>query len=322
MKYDFSQKYVEVLQIDGGGIMLMTAMPSLRKLEEQAPGKRLCNIINLIYGESTGAIAGVCIAAGASIDELWQLYEIEGEHIFKPQYSWFNIFKKLSNPLYDRQRVLGPLGELLSKYGVATMADLKTYFVAGTVNVLTKQNVFQKSWRSEYRHNDPVNNVNRSFAAPIAFGPVVDEIARIVYMDGGTGGQNCSLRRSVDEAQVMKAEGLFDKELGIRVFSFGTGYSNTSLDFETARSLSVFRQLYDVVFDRGLGLARSQAVVDQVTTMQWLQRKLGKHVYDVRRIDTFLPAYMNRLDGIQYIDEYIRLGWNTALTNQDILKFD
>lgn len=317
-----SKTHMEVLQIDGGGIMLMTAMPSLHLLETMAPGHRLCNIIDLFYGESTGAIAGVGFAAGASVQEMWDLYVDNGKHIFTPQYSYWNIFKKLSNPIYDRQRVLGPLGELLKKYGVSQMGDLKSRFVAGTVNAQTKRNIFQKSWRSEYVTDDPAKNVNRSFAAPLAFGPVIDEVERTVFVDGGTGGQNCSLRRSVDEAIVMRAEGLFPEHMGIRVFSFGTGYTDTSMSFEKAKSLSILGQIYNIVFDRGLGLARSQAVVDQVTTMQWLQKKLGTHVYDIRRIDTLVDSDMNRLDGIKYIDEYIRLGWNTAIANKDMLCFD
>lgn len=85
---NITKKHIEVLQIDGGGIMLMTAMPALKTLESTAPGRRLCNICDLIYGESTGAIAGVCFAAGAEVKEVWDLYVNEGKHIFTPQYSY------------------------------------------------------------------------------------------------------------------------------------------------------------------------------------------------------------------------------------------
>jgi hypothetical protein len=310
--------YLEVGQIDGGGIMLYIAFPSLLMLEQNVPGKRLCNFWNLIYGESTGAIAGVCFAAGASVREVWDLYDEHGKHIFTPQHSYWNIFKKLGNPKYDRQRVLGPLSALLQKYGVTHMGDLRTRFVAGTVNAQTKKNVFQKSWKLDYANSGATPCVNKSFAAPYAFGPVIDYALQTVFMDGGMGNMNCTLRRSYDEATVMLAEGDYPTKTGIRIFSFGTGYSDNSITFEEAKSMSLLKQVYEVAFDKGLGLARSQAVAEQVDTMQWLQRKLGSDVIDVRRFDTLVPAKMNRLDAVEYKDEFVRLGWEIALDNKSM----
>jgi patatin-like phospholipase/acyl hydrolase len=194
---------VRALQIDGGGFLGYVMFAALKVLESRSPNGRLCYAFDVIYGTSTGAIIGAALAAGASVAEVEALYAQHGDHIFTQVNPWWMPWRKLTRPFYDSNRVLDPLSALLKRYGVTYMADLKTRFVAVTVDTCKRENVFQKSWKPEYSFLEVTECVARSFAALFYFGQRIDKKRLTCFGDGATGALNCALIFSYFEAQAI-----------------------------------------------------------------------------------------------------------------------
>lgn len=328
-------KRLRVLQIDGGGFLGYLVFASLHVLENQCPSGRLCDSFDLIYGTSTGAIIGAALAAGASVDEIENLYKVHGDNIFSWQDPWWKPWRKLDRPLYDRERVLSPLRTILTRYGVRYMRDLRTRFVAVTLDECERQNVFQKSWKASFENMLVEDAVDRSFAAVLYFGHVVDAKQLKCYGDGGTGGLNCALMYSYFEAQSLAIN---DERMGptnlpnalitdIDIYSFGCGTSPLSVPYSKVSRWNNLKQVWNTYMVGGKGLARVQATVDQVRALSWLvdeQRKNPKYAgteVHVLRFDTSLTNKLNKMDAPKYIKEYASIGKAMSDANADRLKF-
>jgi hypothetical protein len=330
---------LRVLQIDGGGLLGCVFFAQLRMLESTCPSGRICDAFDLIYGTSTGAIIGAALAAGASVDEVEALYRQHGKNIFTPKNSWWLPWRKITRPLYDRERVLAPLRALLQKYNVDYMGELKTRFVAVTVDECSRLNVFLKSWASA--SNMPVvEAVAQSFAALMYFGHIVDMRNRVCRSDGGTGTLNCSLSFAHIEAQGIGScdertlYGDGNGTLGIRgttvsdidIYSFGTGTVPEVLPFDGVRKWSLPRLLWNTFWFKGQGLARAQSASDQVLGLSWLidkQLRAGvkpQMQVHLMRFDTPVPKNMDVMDGPKFIDQYFAIGVASATRNQARLR--
>ena len=326
---------LRVLQIDGGGFLGYLVFASLRMLELQCPSGRLCDSFDLIYGTSTGAIIGAALAAGASVDEIENLYKVHGDNIFSWQDPWWKPWRKLDRPLYDRERVLTPLRTILTRYGVRYMRDLRTRFVAVTLDECERQNVFQKSWKSAFENMLVEDAVDRSFAAAFYFGHVVDSKQLKCYGDGGTGGLNCALLYSYFEAQALI---LNDDRIGstnypnapitdIDIYSFGCGTSPITVPYAKVSKWNNLKQVWNTYLVNGKGLARVQATADQVRALSWIVEKRCKNPsytgtkVHVLRFDTPLSDKLNKMDAPKYIKEYAAIGLAMANANADRLKF-
>ncbi|MFT9096479.1 MAG: patatin-like phospholipase family protein [Gluconobacter cerinus] len=68
-----------ILSLDGGGAKGFYSLGVLREIEALA-GKRLCEVFDLIFGTSTGAIIASLLALGHSVEEIHALYV---EHVVK-----------------------------------------------------------------------------------------------------------------------------------------------------------------------------------------------------------------------------------------------
>ena len=68
-----------ILSLDGGGAKGFYSLGVLREIEALA-GKRLCEVFDLIFGTSTGAIIAALLALGRSVEEIYTLY---AEHVVK-----------------------------------------------------------------------------------------------------------------------------------------------------------------------------------------------------------------------------------------------
>ena len=63
-----------ILSLDGGGAKGFYSLGVLREIEGQV-GKPLCQVFDLIFGTSTGAIIASLLALGHSVDDIHALYE-------------------------------------------------------------------------------------------------------------------------------------------------------------------------------------------------------------------------------------------------------
>lgn len=333
---------LRVLQLDGGGFLGYVFFDSLEALEANCGHGRLCEAFDLIYGTSTGAIIGAALAAGASVAEIRELYTQHGAYIFKPVNSWLLPWRRLNRPLYDRNRVIEPLTKILEKYGVTKMRDLRTRFVAVTVNECDKVNVFLKSWYEAFADLDVTEAVARSFAALMYFGHRIDNQAKVCYSDGATGTLNCALMFSYFEAQDIAITNLRSvssddnaSRLGsnepqvtdIDIYSFGCGTIPQPVAFDEVSRWGTIRQLWNTFLAKGQLLARIQSVQDQVRALNWLRvpqltnpNYKGTRVH-LMRIDTALPDRINVIDKPKYIKEYAGLGAATAMKRAESLKF-
>lgn len=332
---------LRVLQIDGGGFLGYVFFDALELLETNCGYGRLCEAFDLIYGTSTGAIIGAALAAGASVAEIRELYAKHGDYIFKPVNSWWRPWRRITQPLYDRNRVIDPLTKLLERYGVTKMRDLRTRFVAVTVNECEKVNVFLKSWYTEFSDLDVVDAVARSFAALNFFGHIVDTKNLTCWSDGATGGLNCALMFSYFEAQDISItnsrttssddDATFvwsnnPQVTDIDIYSFGTGTVPVPVPFSEVSKWGTLKQIWNTYLAKGQILARMQAAQDQVRALQWIRvpqmtnpNYKGTRVHLIR-IDTALPDRINVIDKPKYLKEYAALGSATALKRAESLK--
>ena len=308
-----------VLELDGGGLKGCILLPQLKILENSLPtGKRIKDVFDLIYGTSTGAIIGSALAAGASVDEITELYQKQGAWIFTPKNSWLLPWRKVTRPLYDRERVLKPLDVLFEKYNVSKAGDLTSKFVGVTVDVCAKPvkiNMFLKSW--ERTDRVLIDEVAKSFAAAMYFGYYRDDIDKTYYEDGGTGTMNCSLYYSLFECVAKFNEQL---QNGLAIYSFGCGYEENSLTFDEASNYNNINQVKDVLLDGGEGLAHSQSAWDQVNALNFLQKNMGKDKLDFRRFDIPISSKIDVIDGVKYMNQYFDLGNDYGIQNADRLK--
>lgn len=67
-------KVFKILSLDGGGSKGVYTLGVLREVEAICGGKPLCEVFDLIYGTSTGAIIATLIALGFKIEEIEKLY--------------------------------------------------------------------------------------------------------------------------------------------------------------------------------------------------------------------------------------------------------
>lgn len=327
---------LRVLQIDGGGFLGYVCFASLKVLEARCPNGRLCNTFDVIYGTSTGAIIGAALAAGASVAEIEALYLEHGAHIFTPVNSWWLPWRKVTRPIYDRTRVIEPLRKILERYNVTKMSDLKTRFVAVTVDECKRTNVFQKSWKPAYHDVDVTDAVARSFAALFYFGHYPDTKNFTYYSDGATGALNCALQFSYFEAQAIAIANdrinTTNMDLlpvtDIDIYSFGCGTVPLEQSYSEVSRFGNIRQLWHTYLANGNLLARVQSTQDQVRSLQWLIEKQvtakdwrGTDVHLVR-CDAALAAKINKIDKPRYLTEYKAAGAKMAQQYDALLRFN
>lgn len=71
------QTTYRILSLDGGGAKGFYTLGVLKQLEAMLGGQPLCQRFELIFGTSTGAIIASLLALGASVNEIYALYEAE-----------------------------------------------------------------------------------------------------------------------------------------------------------------------------------------------------------------------------------------------------
>ncbi|MEO9300013.1 patatin-like phospholipase family protein, partial [Devosia alba] len=63
-----------ILTLDGGGAKGFYTLGILREIEGMVGGRPLCEIFDLIFGTSTGAIIAAMLATGRKVDDIYQQY--------------------------------------------------------------------------------------------------------------------------------------------------------------------------------------------------------------------------------------------------------
>ena len=289
-----------VLCLPGGGAKGVLTATMLSNFEKHI-GMTLQEYFNSVHGESVGSILGSLIAAGCPIEYIFEMLEKNTVHIFTPQNSWFTFWRKLTQPIYDRQRVVDAMEEALKSVGVETMGELKVKFVTGAVNAMTKESDYFKSDYSELKDTKITDIVKRSFGAPYYFSLVVDFVKKFVYADNGTGiNNNPTLPAFFENIKEIMAGEEFE------FYCFGTGYSDVTNTFETVSQWNNAKQVWDFYLSGGETLGRIQAQIQARTIMTWVAKNLPnvKFFY----YDVLIPKAMDKIDGKEYLQQYIDFG--------------
>lgn len=169
------------IAVDGGGLRGVIVTRALMKLEA-ALGKPVSQIFQLGAGTSTGSIISAGIGAGLSATQMYDLYTLLGDKIFKK--SWRNYFWPLVRYRYSNTPLVDALFEI---FGERVMGDFWNQeqpfdIVITSFDLLLNRTRFIKPWKDEYKTWPVVTAVLASSSVPTYF-PVVD--GRLV--DGGVG---------------------------------------------------------------------------------------------------------------------------------------
>lgn len=294
-----------VLVLDGGGIKGTMQTEVLVRMEREI-GKPLSSYFDLIAGSSVGAIIGGMIASDRmSMEEFLDLFYDVVPRLFKPRPLLFNKSK------YSRK----PLTVALERHlGAMKMGECKTKFMCTSVDLCDGRTHFFKSWEPKDGNIVMRDAITRTYAAPMYFGPVIDYDDERVWMDGGTGIENCPILEALVE--IVDQGWLADGK--VEIVSIGTGVSNHAIPFKKAKRYGWLRQIGAFIDPKDGGLGRQEAVQNAVHKAKQIAGDLVN--LTVTRWDVSIKKETDRLDGRKYMSYYRDRGIEMWQKNKHTIK--
>lgn len=289
----------------GGGMRGYLSLAIIQKWE-RIMNTTVYNYFDIGFGQSTGSLLGTLLFGGISSSENDYFYKSNGKHIFTPQNSWWHPIDKLTQPVYDRNKVLEPYKEIAHGKNIFKFGDISKKFVVGSVNECTKQNVFFKTTSEKYKERNIEDIVVRSFAAPNYFGKYVDPVDGSVWSDGGSGEMNCPIIPCYLECLSMAHP---DDEIEITVF--GTGIMDYSVSCEEAKKYNRYSELWEFYLAKGEQLGRIQGYLDQVNAMNWISEHNPRVTFKL--YNPIIPEKLAGIDGWQFMDQYKEIGESVVI---------
>jgi patatin-like phospholipase/acyl hydrolase len=266
-----------VLQIDGGGIKGVMAAYHMFAIEEKY-GK-VNEHFKYMYGTSTGAILTAALACGIPAKEMLRLYVEEGA----------DIFQERGLPFGSKYNNKYAIKTLKEKIGNVTFEELfKRTGVELNIQVVNATSYQEETWNHVVKPNEKVwFAVLCSMSAPTYFPPVRND--NYIYLDGGTGVMNCTLRKAVN--QMYYTKGMKSGEFFI--LSFGCGrikqeYKKTKL----GQALWAFN------------FGREQSIVQQEKEFVYRQANLGIIGF---RWNTEMTKKLNEMDNTKNIPKLVEI---------------
>jgi hypothetical protein len=208
-------------------------------------------------------------------------------------------------PKYSRK----PLDNLLNSYiPNVLMKQCRTRFMCTSVNIVDGRTHFFKSWEQKDGEIFLTDAILRSAAAPLYFGEIVDKSTKAVWIDGGCGNMGSPAMEAFIE--IMRQKWLGTEH--VHMLSIGCGQHDQRVPFDKAKTFKNIRQVeyYAQIIDGGL--ARVQMANTQ---SEWLKdlSAYGFMNFSYQRLeDPSMPKKMDKMDGIKYRDDYVKIGENLA----------
>lgn len=242
----------KILSIDGGGIRGI--IPALILAEiEQAIGKPVSEIFDLVAGTSTGGILALALSKDNgqgnprySAKELVELYEREGTKIF-PQSLLRNLttVAGLADEKYPRDGIDSVLG---GYFGNDLLDSCLTKTLITAYDIEHREPFFFKSWRDEHRSIKLVDAARATSAAPTYFEPVQIAVSHQTktLIDGGV------FMNTPCVSAYAEALRIYPNEREFLVVSLGTGEQTRTIPYDQARNwgaIEWLRPLLSCVFD-------------------------------------------------------------------------
>lgn len=275
-----------VLVLQGGGARGLLQLKFLARLEQEQ-GKKISDMFDLICGTSVGAINASVLSTGISANEFYPIFKEGLGEIFKP--TWWNlggIFK----PKYDRKNFNKVWTKLLDKKRL--LSDVDTDLMITSVDRVTDTNHYFRSWSEKYADLEMCWAVKASFAAPYYFGQLVDTKRKSIWFDGGVGIANMPIDQAYTEAV---RRGWLKKEKVVFT-CVGTGVDKAvdiEKEFNKNKNQSLKGQIADFMSPTDGGLARKQALQDQVNRYKILAQEIKN--LEFRYIDAHTKGAMDNI---------------------------
>lgn len=293
-----------IICIDGGGCKGPAAAEALYSIERRI-NRPLHEVVDLFVGSSVGSILGSIYANGSLAGEQITTLFIEAlPRVFKKRFRLPNTPKYSRKPVRDAFRVA--IGDPL-------MRDSKAMFLSSAVNCVDSRTHFFKSWEDKDGALPLIDVVERSFAAPLFFGGIVDQNTSSLWIDGGSGSDNCPVEHALIEAI---RQGWFAAGEQVHILSIGCGWSCDDMSWEKAQSAGNLREVLYFADPADGGLARKQATREKVELMQMLTNDLPNFTF--QRVDFPLTKAQDAMDRVDLIPLYrmhgIRMGKEIDIT--------
>jgi hypothetical protein len=287
-----------IICVDGGGVKGIAASVALASMELSL-GKKLHEATDLFIGSSVGSILSSLYAHG----------ELSGLQIHNTFLETLpKVFKRrmrmINTPKYDRSPVRKAFKVCI---GEPRMRDCAAKFISTAVNACDSRTHYFKSAEIKDGNLPLIDVVERSFAAPLFFGGIVDQDASALWLDGGTGADNCPILTAFTEAG---RQGWLTSREPIHILSIGCGYSEEDMSWEKAQHSGNLAQIMYFADPADGGLARRQITEEKVNLLRDLQSVLPN--FSFQRVDFPLTKEQDAMDKLEYADLYKAHGNNIS----------
>ncbi len=294
-----------ILQIDGGGIMGITPSRLVAKLEaalRERPGnedERLCNVLSMCAGTSTGAIITGGVAAGVPGEAIAEFYYTKGYNLFqgKGRLPFAPVLQHVLSREAFQQEFIDTLESYALYEPTVRLGEMNRVPVLALAayDLVGKRTVFL---RNTDRFDAPVNTKDiqlidaisaSALSATVYFGKLVAPQVMMrhlnadgtgyvrkgaVFADGGQGTQNTTIELSAIQAlEFLKS----DPDAQVALISLGCGNEYAAREFAEVLGYNGFDQLTDFLFRNQ---ARSESIL-----MQWLAAQ------QIEKLDQRLKVY-------------------------------
>jgi len=282
-----------VLALSGGGVKGAIQTACLAEMARQ--GKTVEP--SLLIGSSVGAINAALIACGKfSPAQHHELFMRSVPEIFE-RTGWM--------PKYSRK----PFAKVWEQnVGPLQMQELRFKTIITSVNMVSGRTHFFKSHDAKDGRLSVLSCIERSYAAPMYFGGLIDVDRNAVWMDGGTGNENSPLAYGLVEAVRL---GWLQRGR-VHVLHIGTGHRPEGMSFKKARRrwMRNLRQVFMYMDPADGGLARNQARRSRIDYVEGVAGALPNLTF--QNIDVELPKKLDCIDGVKHLREYEKIGMGLA----------
>lgn len=253
-----------ILSLDGGGLRGLITVRLLQQLNQTPTTKGWLDKVDLIAGTSTGGILALGIASGRSLEEMANLYLLEGPKIFDDSF-WDNL-RDLGKSVGADYSNKALKKTLINTFGHQTLGDLSKKVTIPTFDLDNEsQDNTKRTWKPKIFHNFAGSDSDAKFllsdvalytsSAPTYF-PSADG-----YIDGGVFANNPSMVamvQAISERNKNAERASIDE---IVLLSVGTGVNlsyikGPTLDWGYAQWV---KPLINILMDGVAGISDYQA---------------------------------------------------------------
>ncbi|MGZ8270257.1 MAG: CBASS cGAMP-activated phospholipase [Methylophilus sp.] len=253
-----------ILSLDGGGLRGLITVRLLQQLNQTPTTNGWLDKVDLIAGTSTGGILALGIASGRSLEEMANLYLLEGPKIFDDSF-WDNL-RDLGKSVGADYSNKALKKTLINTFGNQTLGDLSKKVTIPTFDLDNEsQDNKKRTWKPKIFHNFAGSDSDAKFllsdvalytsSAPTYF-PSADG-----YIDGGVFANNPSMVAMVQAISERNKNAERANVDEIVLLSVGTGVSlsyikGPTLDWGYAQWV---KPLINILMDGVAGISDYQA---------------------------------------------------------------